>query len=189
MSEEQQTTVIKLTDRIGTAKEIIKIFKAHYKRSKSKASYGNIEKYFHTMVGYCSQMEIFIDEWEELRNEVKKFATQRGDDRCFLDDQRLAKLVDVEINNSMPSKEKFLANCERYYDKRCKNADWPSYQELEEKLEEFINVLDLINLKEMNCLSQEDKQLLVLIHEDSKKLLLKREKVSLVDLVKANEPK
>ena len=79
----------------------------------------------------------------ELESAVRKHRDQRGDDRCWLDDQELYKVLgDNDLgNNSLPPKDKFLKNCENYYNKRCKNADWPSYQQLEEKLNKIKEII------------------------------------------------
>jgi len=72
----------------------------------------------------------------ELEAAIRKHRDQRGDDKCWLDDQELYNVLgDGNLgDNSLPAKEKFLNNCANYYEKRCKNANWPSYQELEEKI-------------------------------------------------------
>lgn len=71
---------------------------------------------------------------------IRTHRDQRGDDRCWLDDVALyALLADTppaagSPRPPMPPREKFLANCSRYYDARCRDAGWPSYQELEADL-------------------------------------------------------
>src|SRR3990167_10479463 len=35
----------------------------------------------------------------------------------------------------MPSKEEFLTNCKRFYDRRCTAGKWSSYQELEKEID------------------------------------------------------
>jgi len=69
-----------------------------------------------------------------LEASILKHRDQRGDDRCWLDDLELYKLVGGTADNSLPPKEKFLANCARFYEARCHNANWPSYQELQAQI-------------------------------------------------------
>lgn len=71
---------------------------------------------------------------EALEQAIIKHRDQRGDDRCWLDDLELYALVGGAPDNSLPPKEKFLANCARFYDNRCQNAGWRSYQEIESAL-------------------------------------------------------
>lgn len=80
--------------------------------------------------------QLFIvatDEIKRLQEAIREHRDQRGDDRCWLDDLKLYSALgeDVIANNNLPPKDKFLANCGRFYDSRCHNANWPSYQELE----------------------------------------------------------
>lgn len=74
----------------------------------------------------------------ELENAIRKHRDQKLDDRCFLDDQELYKVLNEPIPedyNAIPPIDKMLKNCKRYLEKRC-NPDnkWKSYQELEEEL-------------------------------------------------------
>jgi hypothetical protein len=72
-------------------------------------------------------------EARRLRAAIVKHRSQRADDRCHQDDLELyAALGDgVQADNTMPPREEFLANCARFYDRRCQGGDWPSYQQLE----------------------------------------------------------
>jgi len=76
------------------------------------------------------RMELAVKRVAELEAAIRQHRDQRGDDRCWLDDLELYKLVGGGGDNSLPPKEKFLTNCARYYEARCVNAGWPSYQEL-----------------------------------------------------------
>lgn len=70
---------------------------------------------------------------EKLSAAIRKHRDQRADDRCWLDDLELYAVLDDEVvaDNTLPPRELFLANCARYYDRRCKAGDWPAYQQLE----------------------------------------------------------
>lgn len=71
----------------------------------------------------------------ELYEAIREHRDQHGDDRCWMDDQKLyAVLKDDNLgDNRTPPKEKMLQTCSRYIDSRCQpTADWKSYEELED---------------------------------------------------------
>ena len=55
-----------------------------------------------------------------LRNGIRKHRDQQGDDRCWLDDIELYKLLPDNISfiTDLPAKDKFLKNCERFWETR-----------------------------------------------------------------------
>jgi len=66
---------------------------------------------------------------------VKDHHDQPRDDRCQLDDNILYRRAGLEkADISMPPKVEFLKDCDRYYDQRCINGNWPSHKELEDRL-------------------------------------------------------
>lgn len=74
----------------------------------------------------------------ELESSIRKHRDQKLDDRCFLDDQELYKILNEPIPenyNAIPPINKMLENCKRYLEKRC-NPDekWKTYQELENEI-------------------------------------------------------
>lgn len=76
-------------------------------------------------------------EAKKLRTAIIKHRSQRADDRCWLDDLELYRVLGdsvQEYDPSMPPREEFLVNCVRYYDKRCVRGNWPTYQQLQEAL-------------------------------------------------------
>lgn len=77
---------------------------------------------------------------EQLQKAIREHRDQRLDDRCWLDDQKLYAVLgeDVLANNDMPPREKFLANCARFYERRCQGGDWLSYQEVERQRDEAV---------------------------------------------------
>jgi hypothetical protein len=83
-----------------------------------------------------AHIEELENENKRLRDAIAKHRDQRADDRCWLDDLELYQaLGDNQLaDNSLPPREKFLANCERFYDCRAQAGNWPSYQELEQEL-------------------------------------------------------
>lgn len=84
-----------------------------------------------------------ISQVELLENAIRKHRDQKGDDRCWLDDQELYSVLNEPIPESagiLPTKEIFLGNCEKYYQcrKKSDNADpsmvqgqWITREELE----------------------------------------------------------
>lgn len=78
------------------------------------------------------------EERDKLKTAIRTHRDQRGDDRCWMDDQKLYEALGESAgDNSLPPKEKFLANCSRFYDNRCRNAEWKSYQEIEEERDQL----------------------------------------------------
>lgn len=52
----------------------------------------------------------------ELHLAIKEHAAQRLDDRCFLDDLKLYKLVGIDEHPGLAlPEEEFLGNCKRYW--------------------------------------------------------------------------
>lgn len=78
-----------------------------------------------------------------LRAAIVKHRDQRADDRCYLDDDELYEVLGdgIAVDRTMPPKEAHLANCARFYDRRCEGGEWITYQELEEKLSKAQGVL------------------------------------------------
>lgn len=73
---------------------------------------------------------------ERLEKAIKDHRSQKLDDRCWLDDQKLYESLGDGIpgDNSAPSMEKMLSNCKRYLERRCNPQEqWKSYQELEKE--------------------------------------------------------
>lgn len=61
-----------------------------------------------------------MTDWEararELEEAIKEHAAQRGDDRCFLDDLKLYRLVGIDTHPGLDLPEnEFLSNCRRYW--------------------------------------------------------------------------
>jgi hypothetical protein len=83
----------------------------------------------------CEDLEQHLDKYSarilELERAIAQHRDQKCDDRCWLDDEELYKVIGGGGNNSLPCREEFIKNCQRYFDSRCKETDWPSYQEIE----------------------------------------------------------
>jgi hypothetical protein len=69
----------------------------------------------------------------QLEAAIRTHRDQHADDRCWLDDQELYKVLnDGNLgDNRVGNKEEMLKNCSRYLDKRCSGGNWKSYAELE----------------------------------------------------------
>ena len=65
-------------------------------------------------------------ELEKLKAAIREHAFERGDDRCWLDDQKLYAAAGIDLdetNTALPPKEEFLGNCARYHACRQKPGD------------------------------------------------------------------
>lgn len=58
---------------------------------------------------------------QEIRNVIRWWASQMGDDRCWLDDIKVMEtaLPHGEVNFEMPSDLEFIKNCIRFKETRC----------------------------------------------------------------------
>lgn len=74
-----------------------------------------------------------------LRSAIREHRSQKADDRCIEDDDRLyAVLADgVQCDRRVGSREAMLRNCARFIDRRCEDGGWLTYAELEEQLAEL----------------------------------------------------
>jgi hypothetical protein len=73
---------------------------------------------------------------EELEAAIRQHRDQKGDDRCWFDDQELyAVLKDGNLgDNTVGDKEAMLKNCQRYVTHRCEGGgDWKTYEQLEQE--------------------------------------------------------
>ena len=61
-----------------------------------------------------------------LRNGIRLHRDEKGHDRCWVDDLRLYELLPEKLpaNTTLPEREEFLANCQRFYESRrnCPNT-------------------------------------------------------------------
>lgn len=76
------------------------------------------------------------DRIQELESAIREHRSQKADDRCIEDDDRLyAVLGDgIKCDRRVGSKEEMLKNCSRFIDRRCEAGGWPTYAELEATL-------------------------------------------------------
>lgn len=76
------------------------------------------------------------DERDRLRSAIIEHRSQKADDRCIEDDDRLYEALGdgVKCDRRVGCKEEMLANCKRFIERRCEGGGWPSYRELEKAL-------------------------------------------------------
>lgn len=89
-----------------------------------------------------------LERIRQLENAVKKHRDQKGDDRCYLDDLELYKVLydNVEPDLALPSKEVFLKNCERYFECR-KN---PNAEPIVDNIQgRWMTRLELLEIEQM----------------------------------------
>ena len=90
-----------------------------------------------------------------LKTAIRKHRDQRGDDRCWMDDDELYRVLNEPLfDRPMPSPDKMLKNCEKFISLRTKpgsktddtsaSGRWVSRAELEEQRAAFERVNDLV---------------------------------------------
>lgn len=88
--------------------------------------------------------ELFLSERVfQLEEAIRIHRSQKADDRCIEDDDRLyAVLGDgIKCDRQVGCKEDMLRNCQRFIENRCEGGEWPSYAELEEKLSKVVQFI------------------------------------------------
>lgn len=93
------------------------------------------EKCGHTAGTACEQCgQELLAKIAGLENAIREHRDQRGDDRCWLDDERLyAVLPDHTANTALPDKATFLKNCERFW--KCRQVTGDHYETVAEIVE------------------------------------------------------
>jgi hypothetical protein len=75
---------------------------------------------------------------QKYEDAIRKHRDQNGDDRCWIDDDQLYSILpetlNVRINTALPTKEKFLGNCARFYECRQHPNDKGKYVTVEEQV-------------------------------------------------------
>lgn len=70
-------------------------------------------------------------EVRRLRDGIIEHASQKADDLCIEDDEKLHALVGMKRDTRVGDKEAMLRNCARFIEKRCTGGGWPTYAQLE----------------------------------------------------------
>lgn len=79
-----------------------------------------------------------ILERDQLLNAIKLHHSQKADDRCIEDDDKLYEAAGLpKCDRRVGSKEEMLKNCARFIEKRCEEGKWPTYAELEANIKEL----------------------------------------------------
>lgn len=78
-----------------------------------------------------------VAEVERLTEAIKTHRSQKADDRCIEDDDRLYEALGdgIKCDRRVGSKSAMLTNCQRFIQNRCEGGGWPSYAELEAKVQ------------------------------------------------------
>jgi len=73
----------------------------------------------------------------ELENAIREHRDAKADDRCWVDDIDLYKVLGdgIEPDICIGNPHEMFANCKRFIAMRCSGGKWKSYQELEKELE------------------------------------------------------
>jgi hypothetical protein len=78
---------------------------------------------------------------DHLRLAIAEHHSQRADDRCFEDDDRLYAAAGLPpADKRVGDKDEMLKNCARFIDRRCQGGGWPSYRQLEEERDRLLEV-------------------------------------------------
>lgn len=88
---------------------------------------------------YVSDIDMVLNRVINLEEAIKTHRSQKADDRCIEDDDRLyAVLGDgIACDRRVGNKAEMLKNCERFIANRCEAGTWKSYAELESKVEDL----------------------------------------------------
>ena len=70
-----------------------------------------------------------------LYEAIKEHHSQKADDRCIEDDDKLYRSACLpKCDRRVGSKKAMLKNCERYVNQRCEEGHWKTYAELEAEI-------------------------------------------------------
>ena len=80
--------------------------------------------------------QLAADRIEQLAGVIKWHRSQKADDRCIEDDDKLYEALGdgIKCDRRVGDKEDMKHNCHRFIDNRCEGGGWPSYAELERLL-------------------------------------------------------
>ncbi len=72
------------------------------------------------------------DNCNRLENAIREHRSQKADDRCIEDDDRLYEALGdgIKCDRRVGCKEDMLKNCARFIERRCEGGQWPSYATL-----------------------------------------------------------
>lgn len=103
--------------------------------------------------GYAVPPEAVEIQWQlqriiDLENAIKTHRSQKADDRCIEDDDRLYEALGdgIKCDRRVGDKAAMLRNCERFIDNRCQGGGWPNYAQLEAEIGQAHHALDLMEI-------------------------------------------
>lgn len=84
-------------------------------------------------------LEEALERINVLEDAIRQHRSQKADDRCIFDDDALYDVLGdgIQCDRRVGSKEEMLKNCARFIDRRCEAGHWPTYQELEARIQEL----------------------------------------------------
>lgn len=85
-------------------------------------------------------LSVAIEEIRRLRKAIHEHRSQRADDRCIDDDDRLYESLrdGIKCDRRVGDKTEMLRNCARFIDRRCENGGpWKTYEALEAEIAEL----------------------------------------------------
>jgi hypothetical protein len=84
-------------------------------------------------------------EVDRLRAAIITHRSQKADDRCIEDDDRLYDALGdgIKCDRRVGDKDAMLASCRRFIERRCEGGGWPTYAELEAERDATRTSLDL----------------------------------------------
>lgn len=87
------------------------------------------------------------DRIKELEEAIRTHRSQKADDRCIEDDDRLyAVLKDgIKCDRRVGDKAQMLANCALFIERRCQGGGWPTYKELENQKNRLRTMVERLN--------------------------------------------
>ena len=90
-----------------------------------------------------ADIQWFIDTVDKLNQAIITHHSQKADDRCVEDDDRLYEAAGLPpCDRRVGSKEEMIKNCIRFIERRCKQGYWPTYAELENRLSKLRKALE-----------------------------------------------
>lgn len=93
------------------------------------------------------ELLILRAENEKLRDAIKTHRSQKADDRCIEDDDRLYEALGdgIKCDRRVGSKFEMARNCFRFIDVRCEEGgSWKTYAELEKENSELKNEIEML---------------------------------------------
>lgn len=71
---------------------------------------------------YSTSIKNLADEVIKLREAIRYHRDQKGDNRCWLDDEKLYEVLPeyIPADTELPSRDVFLSNCAKFYECRQK---------------------------------------------------------------------